>query len=280
MIPDKETNIEKTNSQESKYGSFALFDMAHFLNRILKNWYWFIMMFIIGYTISWIYTKYYAQNIYASNLSLSVSNNAASYFTPNQSINFIWGQGGNQDGVYLKKMLLSRTHNEFLVKELGLYVNYSTKGVIKSTYLDKDDVPVLLEVDKNHLQQVEYPITLIPKGIDRFEIVLPEEGHSQTLYSYKTEGFNTIAPYDKPDNQVIRVGDWFTSHNLRFRLVKNPVTPKIKLQNIIVTFSTVNNAVNDIVSTISIDFDKEINSIMIITKKGYNLNGKIGRAHV
>jgi uncharacterized protein involved in exopolysaccharide biosynthesis len=165
MIPGKNEALEKNDSQKEKYGSFSLFDIEHFLRRVLKNWYWFVLMLFMGYALSWIYAKYYAQNIYASDLSLSVSNNTASYFTPtNQSFNFIWGQGGNQDGVYLKKLLLSRSHNEYLVKELDLFVNYSTKGVIKSTYLDKDDSPVFLQIDKSHPQQLSYPITLIPKS--------------------------------------------------------------------------------------------------------------------
>ena len=164
MIPGKEATVDKNVTQKEKIGSFALFDIEHFLRRLVANWYWFVLMFFIGYGISWFYGKYYAQNIYSSSLSLSISNNTASYFTPNQSINFIWGQGGNQDGVYLKKMLLSRSHNEFLVQELNLFVNYQTKGLIKSTYLDKDDSPVFLEVDKKHLQQVNYPATIIPIG--------------------------------------------------------------------------------------------------------------------
>ena len=98
MIPGKDATVEKVNSQKEKYGSFALFDIEHFLRRVLKNWYWFVLLLLVGYSIAWVYSKYYAQNIYASNLSLSVSNNTSSYFTPNQSINFIWGQGGNQDG--------------------------------------------------------------------------------------------------------------------------------------------------------------------------------------
>jgi hypothetical protein len=65
------------------------------------------------------------------------------------------------------------------------------------------------------------------------------------------------------------------SPNLRFKLVQNPVTPKIKLDNIIVNLTTVNQTVNDIVSTIAVDFDKEISTIMIITKKGYNLNSTV-----
>lgn len=162
MIPEKDTKVSRTESSKEKYGAFALFDIEHFLRRILKNWYWFVLMLLIGYTISWLYSKYYAQNIFASDLSLSTSSNTASFLQPtqaSQSINFIWGQSGNQDGMYLKKMLLSRSHNEFLVKELDLFVNYSTKGFIKSTYLDKDDSPVFVQIDKKHLQQINYPFT-------------------------------------------------------------------------------------------------------------------------
>ncbi|VFB03857.1 Uncharacterised protein [Chryseobacterium taihuense] len=246
MIPEKQNTKSKSDEQKEKYGSFALFDVEHFLRRILKNWYWFVLMLSIGYVASWFYGKYYAQNIYSSSLSLSISNNTSSYFTPNQSINFIWGQGGNQDGIYLKKMLLSRSHNEYLVKELNLFVNYQTKGTIKATYLDKDDSPVFLEVDRKHLQQVNYPIALIPKGKDSYEVVLPEEDQSTNLYSYEFEGFQSIDAYPRPANKIIKVNEWYTSPNLRFRLVKNPVESRIKLDNIIVNLSTVNDAVNGI----------------------------------
>lgn len=235
-------------------------------------------MLLIGYAISWVYSKYYAQNIFASDISLSTSSNTASFLQPtqaNQSINFIWGQSGNQDGLYLKKMLLSRSHNEFLVKELDLFVNYSTKGLIKSTYLDKDDSPVFVQIDKKHLQQINYPFTLIPKGGGAYEVVLPEEGESTNLYNFETESFQNISTYSKPANKIIRINEWYTSPNLRFRLLHNPVTPKIKLDNIIVSLNSVNQSVNEIISTTSVDFDKEISSIMVITKKGYNLNSTV-----
>lgn len=118
---------------------------------------------------------------------------------------------------------------------------------------------------------MDYPITLVPKSNNKFEVVLPEDGHSRNLYSYETEGFTTVDPYDRPDNRTIEIGEWFTAPNLRFRLVKNPIIQKIDLQNIIVKLSTVNNAVQDIVSTIGVDFDKEIGTIMIITKEGITL---------
>lgn len=154
MIPGKDNMSKSATASTEKVGSFTFFDVEHFISRILKNWYWFVLMVIMGYAISWFYSKYYAQRIYASNLSLSISNNTASYFTPNQSINFIWGQSNNQDGIYLKKMLLSRSHNEYLVKRLDLYANYSTKGLIKETYIDKFDSPVFWKSIKTTLNRL------------------------------------------------------------------------------------------------------------------------------
>ncbi len=80
MIPEKNTTIKQENPKE-KVGVFSLFDIQHFLIRIIKNWYWFLFFGALGYAISFIYNRYYVQRIYASNLSLSISNNTASYFT-------------------------------------------------------------------------------------------------------------------------------------------------------------------------------------------------------
>lgn len=185
------------------------------------------------------------------------------------------GQGsGGQEGIFLKKLLLSRSHNEYLVQKLDLFVNYKTTGALKETHLDKYDSPVILEVDKNHLQQVNYPITLLPKGKDRYEVVLPEKGESYTLYNYKTEAFEGITTkYSRAENKILSIGQWYETPNLKFRLVKNssPSNFAKGLDNIIISLSTVNAAANNIISNLTVEFDSEINSVMIITKSGYNL---------
>lgn len=276
MIPEKQNHKNTANIKEEKenVGVFPFFDPVYFIRRIFKNSYWFVIMGVLGYTISYVYSRWYAQRVYASNILLSISKNTSSYFAPNQSINFIWGQSGNQEGLYLKKILLSRSHNEYLVRELGLFDNYSTKGVIKSTYLDREDSPVYLEIDRDHLQQVNYTITLLPKGDGKYEVQLPEEGHSSRLYSYKTETFEDISAFSRPENRIISVGQWYETPNLKFRLVNNP-NGGIQVDNIMVTLSTVNDAVNRIIGTVDVTFDKELSTIMIITKKGYNLNGTV-----
>ncbi len=275
MIPEKNKTYDNPAEEDVKSKSFNLFDPINFLNRLLRNWYWFVILGMLGYAISFFYSKYYAQRVYASNLTLSISNNTASYFTPNQSINFIWGQNGNQDGIYIKKILMSRSLNEYLVNKLDLYTTYTTKGVIKQTYLDQDDSPVILRIDKTHLQQTNYPITIIPKGHDKYEIVLPEEGHAITLYNYTTEAVERVGSYKRPANKIIGIDEWYTSPNLRFKLEKNPNPPLINYENINVTLKSVSESVGNIVSTLSVSFDPELPSIMIIGKSGYNLNGTV-----
>ena len=279
MIPDRDNNTTQTSvvASTEKVGVFEIFSIENFIRRVVSNWYWFLILGLLGYSIYYVYDRYYVQRIYSSNLSLSISTNggASNYLTPNRSINFIMGQGGNsQEGVLLKKLLLSRSHNEYLVQKLDLFVNYKTKGLIKETWLDKYDSPVFIEVDKNHLQQVGYPIAILPKGKDRYEIVLPEKGESVNLYNYKTESFETLKrEYKRPENKIISVGQWYETPNLKFRLVKNSSTSAISsgLDNLIITFSTVNSTVNTIISNLSVEFDSEISTMMIITKTGYNL---------
>lgn len=277
MIPNKANYQKNTteNPAENNSASFSVFDIGYFLKKIIKAWYWFVIAFIIGYVLSFFYTRYYIQQRYSSSITLSISNNTASMLTPNQSINFIWGQGGSEEGIHLKKLILSRSHNEFLVKKLKLYVNYSTKGLLKYTFLDKNDSPVFVEVDENYPQQVGLGITLFPKGKDVYEIALPEEGLSNSLYHYKTETFHQTKPYSRPNNQLVKVGQWYQSPNLKFRLIKNPHYSGGNYENIVLSFSTINQKVSEIISQIGVDFDVELKDVMYVSKVGYNLNGTV-----
>jgi hypothetical protein len=58
-------------------------------------------------------------------------------------------------------------------------------------------------------------------------------------------------------------------------LISNPNPSNLGLDNIIVTLVPVNQAVNSIIGSLYVDFDKELSSIMIITKTGYNLNNTV-----
>ena len=115
----------------------------------------------------------------------------------------------------------------------------------------------------------------MPKGNDQYEVTFPEEGFSNYLYDYKNETFVSVPEYPIPKNKLIKVGQWYTAPNFKFKLVKNPVTPAIGVDNIIIKLSSVNAAVQSIIATTSVKFDEELNSVIIISKRGYNLNGTV-----
>ena len=279
MIPNQVKNNTAQNNdleQESNVGTFAFFDVNFFIRKLIGAWYWFVIMVTLGYFTTYFYTRYFVQNIYESKISLSITKDAAGYFTPNQSINFIWGRNSNNDAIYLKRIILSRSHNEFLVKKLKLYYNYTTKGKLKTTYLSKADSPVFLEIDENHPQQVGLPIIITPKGGDKYEISFPEKAYfSTSLYDYRNETFVTVPTYKHPQKVIMRIGQTYTSPNLKFKLNKNPNPPLLTMPFIAVTLQTVNQSVDSIIPNLSVDFDKELGNIMIISKKGYNLNETI-----
>lgn len=275
MIPEQHIQSSSSNSEKEQIGSFSFFNIEHFLKNILRNWYWFLFFGLMGYLAAYIYNKYYAQSIYASSATISISSNSSSYFTPNQSINFIWGQSSNQEGMFLKKLLTSRSHNEFLASKLDLFVNYKTRGRLKNTYLDKDDSPVYLVIDKNHLQATEMDINLIPKPGGKFEVRLPEEFSANNLYDYRSEDFKRAGEYKRAANRVIAIGEWYETPYLKFKLVKNKKPLELELDNVVVTLKTIDQTVNEIKNTLSIEFDEELSTIMIITKKDYNLNSSV-----
>lgn len=273
MIPGKDTKETTKRQSNEKIGTFEFFNPEFFIRKLIKNWYWFVILGFIGYSSFYIYNKYYVKRIYSSDISISISNNTSSYFTPNQSINFFWGQTNN-DGLYLKKLILSRSHNEFLSRKLNLFINYSTKGKIKTTEIDKTESPFILEIDKNHLQATHTPITIIAKGNNRFEIIQPEKV-SSNLYNYITENYQSIKGFSRPQNKIISLNQWYESPNFKFRLVKNTDTNLQNFDNVIVDLTDINETVNRLISNIDITFDKELSSIMIISKRGYNLNSTI-----
>ena len=60
MIPGKENTLEGAivNAPKEKIGSFIFFDVENFIRRIIRYWYWFVIMAVIGYFIAWVYNKY------------------------------------------------------------------------------------------------------------------------------------------------------------------------------------------------------------------------------
>lgn len=116
-------NSASSKNKASEILEKNFFSIERFIRRLINNWYWFIIAFIIGWVVSYVVNRF-SDRYYQSTITTSISTGTSSVLAPSQSINFIWGgNSGATQGIFYKKLLSSRTHNETLVKKLGLYIN-------------------------------------------------------------------------------------------------------------------------------------------------------------
>ena len=62
MIPGKNNNNTQeqipTGQEKSKVGTFSIFSVESFIRRVIRSWYWFVGLAILGYSIFYIYNKW------------------------------------------------------------------------------------------------------------------------------------------------------------------------------------------------------------------------------
>ena len=67
MIPGKNNNTQEqipTGQEKSKVGTFSIFSVESFIRRVIRSWYWFVGLAVLGYSLFYIYDKWYVQRIY------------------------------------------------------------------------------------------------------------------------------------------------------------------------------------------------------------------------
>ena len=77
MIPENNNTAQAEKKEIHREAEFYLFNPVSFFKRLLKNWYWFVLAGFLGYAFATFYNKYYAQRIYASTITVSISDNTA-----------------------------------------------------------------------------------------------------------------------------------------------------------------------------------------------------------
>ncbi|MCT6870034.1 MAG: polysaccharide biosynthesis tyrosine autokinase, partial [Apibacter sp.] len=274
-------SINQNKNQKNKNSDFLennFFSFERFIRRLIKNWYWFLIAFIFGWTIAFLVNRF-SDRFFQSSTTVSISSGTSSVLAPNQSINFIWGgNNGATQGIYYKKLLSSRTHNENLVKSLDLYINYYLKGNIKTTEIDYVDIPYKIVIDTNYAQALYTDVKVDVLPNKKFKLTFPDN-LNENCFLYTNESY--YARKDKYKKElIVPLNTWIKTNNLKFKFVKNNeyegrFGDNVTDLSFYFYLSTINNAVSKIKSLVSIDFDKDLPSIMIITKKGLSLNGTI-----
>lgn len=153
---EENKNIEKEYGQEENEKSFIDFQLIY--RTVILNWYWFILSVIICVGLAAIYLRYTTPTYQtvAKLLIKDQDNNKKSGIKYSSNL----GTMSNSEGIDNEiEILGSRSVAQDAVRDLKLYVNYITKGRLKTITLYRDQ-PLSVDVDSKHLENLNRPIEL------------------------------------------------------------------------------------------------------------------------
>lgn len=156
---EEKTNFEKGQEQETQERQSA-FDFAVLYRTIILNWYWFILSLVICSGLGAIYLRY-ATPKYQSTAKLLIKDDDSNS-KRGQSLQNMTNLGiiSNSAGIDNEmEILTSHSIAEDAIRDLKLYVDYSTKGRIKDIILYRDQ-PLNVDIDRAHLEKLNQPVDL------------------------------------------------------------------------------------------------------------------------
>ena len=156
---EETTKLEQGKEQEVREG-LSSFDFATLYRTIVLNWYWFVLSLIIFGSLGAIYLRY-TTPMYQSTTKLLIKDESGSN-RRGQSLQNMSNLGiiSNSTGIDNEmEILTSHSLAEDAIRDLKLYVNYSTKGRVKDVILYRNQ-PLNVDVDPEHLEKLNAPIDL------------------------------------------------------------------------------------------------------------------------
>ncbi len=156
----EETTKLELDKEQEKEGVASFFDFAALYRTVILNWYWFVLSLIIFGGIGAIYLRY-TTPLYQSTAKLLIKdedNNSRRGSSLQNMSNL--GIISNSTGVDNEMEILS-SHSiaEDAIRDLKLYVNYTTEGKVKDVIAYRDQ-PLTVDIDAAHLDRLNRPINL------------------------------------------------------------------------------------------------------------------------
>ena len=185
----EETTKLELDKEQEKEGVASFFDFAALYRTIILNWYWFVLSLIIFGGIGAIYLRY-TTPLYQSTAKLLIKDDDNGSSRRGSSLQNITNLGtiSNSAGIDNEMEILS-SHSiaEDAIRDLKLYVNYTTEGKVKDVITYRDQ-PLIVDIDAAHLDRLNRPINLnITKNGSSFVV--------NGTYSVPTDEENSEGPF-------------------------------------------------------------------------------------
>ena len=185
----EETTKLELDKEQEKEGVTSFFDFAALYRTIILNWYWFALSLIIFGGIGAIYLRY-TTPLSQSTAKLLIKDDDNGSSRRGSSLQNITNLGtiSNSAGIDNEMEILS-SHSiaEDAIRDLKLYVNYTTEGKVKDVITYRDQ-PLVVDIDAAHLDRLNRPINLnITKNGSSFVV--------NGTYSVPTDEENSEGPF-------------------------------------------------------------------------------------
>ena len=185
----EETTKLELDKEQEKEGVTSFFDFAALYRTIILNWYWFVLSLIIFGGIGAIYLRY-TTPLYQSTAKLLIKDDDNGSSRRGSSLQNITNLGtiSNSAGIDNEMEILS-SHSiaEDAIRDLKLYVSYTTEGKVKDVITYRDQ-PLVVDIDAAHLDRLNRPINLnITKNGSSFVV--------NGTYSVPTDEENSEGPF-------------------------------------------------------------------------------------
>ena len=242
------------------FESQSNFDFKGFFLKILSNWKWFVISFIVTISIAY-NVNIRKEKVYGMESSIVVKDENNPFFTANTSLVFNWG--GVSDKVQtVITTLKSRSHNELVVENLEYYINYEVKG----KYYFEDvygKVPFYVKIDKNKGQLLNTPIKIKFLSSNQFEVSVDfTEYPSNTLIHYVDNSNNDFGPITEIFTKKFNINEDVNLPFLNLKLHLNPDAIDLENKEYYIRF-------NDFNSTVSkykdLDVSADVKAASVIT---------------
>ena len=222
--------IENPNEQIS--------NIKDYIFRILSNWKWFVATVSVAMTIAY-YVNISTQKLYGLNTTILVDEKTNPLFSSGTSIAFNWG--GVSDRVEsIRKELVSRSHNEKVVKELQFYIEYLEEG--KFRYNDVyGSAPFAIKLQPNQYQLLNTLIKIEFVSNGSFELSVNfNDIDTYRLMNYKDESTKEFTEYQERFSKIFSIDEYINLPFFKGQLLKNENADSLNGQTYFIRLKSIN----------------------------------------
>lgn len=257
MFDLKDFNISKDQ---------VTFDFKGFLNKLIGYWRWILLSLIVALFVAF-QVNIRKQQYFKLTNSIVIKEESNPLFTNNTSLIFNWGGTSDQVRNVVTK-LQSRTHNEFVVDELNLCLNYFKQGPynLEDIY---GKVGYYFEFDKQQNQLLDQLIGIKILDNNRFELSVSLKENDVRLYNYAKYSTIKFQMNESTFKKIYKFGEPIKLPFLSGKLIK--IESDFIEKEFYLRFDDFDQVVRSFKNNIKPEVEVKSGSIIDITMTGTNV---------